>query len=31
LLSSVKTVTDELEIINSIVNDEIKILQKIMQ
>lgn len=31
LLSSVKTVTDELEIIDSIVNDEVKILQKIMK
>jgi len=29
LLSSVKTVTDELEIIDSIVNDEIRILQKL--
>lgn len=29
LLSSIKTVTDELEIIDSIVNDEVKILQKI--
>jgi len=29
LLSSIKTVTDELEIIDSIVNDEIKILQKL--
>jgi uncharacterized membrane protein YccC len=29
LLSSIKTVTDELEIINSIVNDEVKILQKL--
>ena len=29
LLSSIKTVTDELEIIDSIVNDEVKILQKL--
>ena len=29
LLSSVKTVTDEFEIIDSIVNDGVKILQKI--
>ena len=29
LLSSIKTVTDELEIIDSIVNDEVKILQKV--
>ncbi len=31
LLSSIKTVTDEFEIIDSILNDEIKILQKIMK
>ena len=29
LLSSIKTVTDELEIIDSVINDEVKILQKL--
>ena len=31
MLTSIKTVTDELEIIDSIVNDEVKILQKIIK
>ncbi len=29
MLTSIKTITDELEIIDSIINDEVKILQKI--